>query len=277
MQSVCAFSQTVSGSSPQTQRPRSLPLRRGLSSRRTKETLKLRSLVTSKASSSGPPSKGGSSASASTSSSKKNKLNKESGGAASTGAGSATTPSATDFVRAMRTLLFLTRPSAKSKSAEEDKAAWQPRTSLDVSGHSFGKALKAELRRAKELQGHTDLEALSRDSSPFQAALRQKHLSQLRSPKGGFSGYKDWADDDNKSDMMSRASFTSISTLPPSPPPARSPRKSALPPRCPPKGAPKGSKGGVSRRSRQPCAVRERAANPGFASACPPAAEGLVG
>lgn len=136
---------------------------------------------------------------------------------------------------------------------------------------------QAELRRAKELQGHTDLEALSRDSSPFQAALRQKHLSQLRSPKGGFSGYKDWADDDNKSDMMSRASFTSISTLPPSPPPARSPRKSALPPRCPPKGAPKGSKGGVSRRSRQPCAVRERAANPGFASACPPAAEGLVG
>lgn len=129
---------------------------------------------------------------------------------------------------------------------------------------------QAELRRAKELQGHTDLEALSRESSPFQAALRQKHLSQLRSPKGGFSGYKDWADDDAKSDMMSRASFTSTSTLPPSPPPARSPPRSALPPRCPPRG-------GVSRRSRQPCAVRERVNNAGFASACPPAAEGLVG
>ena len=122
-----------------------------------------------------------------------------------------------------------------------------------------------------------DLEALSRDSSPFQAALRQKHLAQLRSPKGGFSGNKDWTDDDTKSDMMSRASFTSTSTLPLSPPPARTPPKSALPPRCPPRGGPKGPTAGVSRRSRQPCAVRERTSNAVFASACPPAAEGLVG
>ncbi|CAM9714340.1 unnamed protein product [Laminaria digitata] len=275
MQSVCSFSQSVSGSSPQAlQRPRSLPLRRGLSnSRRPKETLELRSLVTGKKASSSlsSPSKGAAASSGPTSTSKKNKLNKDGdGGSVSAG----TTPSANDFVRAMRTLLFLTRPSPSAKSkggSEEDKAAWKPRTSLDVSGHAFGKALKAELRKAKELQGHTDLEALSRDSSPFQAALRHQHLSQLRSPKGGFSGYKDWADDDTKSDMTSCASFTS--TLPPSPPPTRSPPKSALPPRCPPRGGPKR----VSRRSRQPCAVRERSTNAVFANACPPAAEGLVG
>ena len=116
----------------QTQRPQSLPLRRSAVnsiSRRSKETLTLKSLLSGKSCSTSPPSKTGG-ASVSSARSKKGE-----GGAA---------PSATDFVRVMRTLLFLNRTASKSKgSVNEKETIIKPRRpSLDVSGHSFSKALK---------------------------------------------------------------------------------------------------------------------------------------
>ncbi|CAM9565310.1 unnamed protein product [Ascophyllum nodosum] len=118
--------------------------------------------------------------------------------------------------------------SSKDEVVGEAKRTWKPRSALDVSGHSFDKALQEELRRAR--QSCNGLPS----PDPHSAANRKRQLAGLRSPKSGSSSFKDdfaspgpawW--DDNTSAPHSRCSSTS--TCPPSPPQARA----NLPPRAP--------------------------------------------
>ncbi|CAM9681648.1 unnamed protein product [Pylaiella littoralis] len=65
-------------------------------------------------------------------------------------AGAASSSSSSDSFAGVMRALLKSSPSPSPSPSPAEKVVWQPRTALDLSGHSFSKALKAEISRSKQ-------------------------------------------------------------------------------------------------------------------------------